>query len=109
MAEWGANPYTTELAGNGRPVVTITYPGTFSYRAELPDASVTALRQGMDEQVVPLQLSGGNQQVAQVNESLAMRDDNSGTRIGRTDRASHPRTAFTQVEDLTNHRSSLSV
>ena len=92
VAEWGANDYTTEITDNGRASVTITYPGTFSYRAELPDASVTALRQGMDEQVVPLQLSEGNQQVAQVNESLAVAPTTTAVPVsGPTDRAGHPR------------------
>ncbi|MGO8873263.1 MAG: aryl-sulfate sulfotransferase [Acidimicrobiales bacterium] len=90
VASWGYNDYTTELSRTGRPVLTITYPLLFSYRAELVDASITALREGMDEQVVPLQLSQDSGQIAQTNEPLAGTAATTAA-SSRSDRAGHPR------------------
>ena len=56
VTSWGFGDYTTELTSEGKPQLTITYPGTFSYRAEVLDASVAALRNGMDSMVAPLHL-----------------------------------------------------
>ena len=56
MTSWGFGDYTTELTSEGKPQLTITYPGTFSYRAEVLEASVAALRSGMDSMVAPLHL-----------------------------------------------------
>lgn len=53
VVSWGSNDYTTELNSQGQPVLTITYPHFSSYRCELVEASITALRQGMDEQIAP--------------------------------------------------------
>ena len=54
---WGANDYTTELSRTGVPQITITYPNLFSYRAELVEASVTAMMDGMNAMVTPLRLT----------------------------------------------------
>ena len=35
VASWGYNDYMTELNRSGVPQITITYPGLFSYRAEI--------------------------------------------------------------------------
>ena len=56
VMSWGANDYTTELSRTGVPQLTITYPGLFSYRAELVEASVTSMMQGMNAMVAPLSL-----------------------------------------------------
>ena len=53
---WGANDYTTELSRTGVPQLTITYPGMFSYRAEIVEATVTSMMQGMNAMVAPLSL-----------------------------------------------------
>ena len=51
---WGGNSYTTELSPQGVPQVTISYPGSSSYRVASDLASVASLRQGMDAMVPPL-------------------------------------------------------
>ena len=56
VMSWGGGDFTTELNRSGVPQLTITYPGYNSYRAEPLDASVAALRAGMDEMVAPLHL-----------------------------------------------------
>jgi hypothetical protein len=56
VISWGENDFMTELSRTGVPQITITYPGQFSYRAELDEATVPAMRQGMDDMVAPLQL-----------------------------------------------------
>lgn len=58
---WGASDYTTELTPSGTPVLTITYPGTFSYRALPVQATVAAMRRGMNVMKAPLTaVSGGS-------------------------------------------------
>jgi hypothetical protein len=47
VVSWGYNDYMTELSRSGVPKITITYPGLYSYRAELAEASVAAMRAGM--------------------------------------------------------------
>jgi len=56
VISWGENDFTTELSRTGVPQITITYPGQFSYRAELDEATVSAMRQGMNDMVAPLHL-----------------------------------------------------
>ena len=51
---WGASDITTELTPSGTPVLTITYPGSFSYRAQPVLAPVTAMRTGMNSMQAPL-------------------------------------------------------
>ncbi len=51
---WGASDYTTELTPSGTPVLTITYPGSFSYRAQPVLATVAAMRTGMNSMQAPL-------------------------------------------------------
>ena len=58
VVNWGYNDYVSELRPNGSPVLTITWPGESSYRAEVLDTSVDALRAGMDAAVEPLLLAG---------------------------------------------------
>jgi hypothetical protein len=53
---WGANDFTTELSRTGVPQLTITYPGVISYRAELVEATVNSMMQGMNAMVAPLTL-----------------------------------------------------
>jgi uncharacterized repeat protein (TIGR01451 family) len=60
VVTWGDNDYLTELTSKGVPQITITWPGTFSYRAELLDASISALRQGMNAMVAPLSLTAAS-------------------------------------------------
>jgi len=54
VMSWGDNDEMTELNSQGVPQLTITYPGTFSYREADVPVTVDALRQGMDAQVPPL-------------------------------------------------------
>ncbi len=54
VISWGGLDYMTELNSQGVPQMTITYPGTFSYRVADVPVSVDALRQGMDAMVPPL-------------------------------------------------------
>jgi hypothetical protein len=54
VADWGGGDFTTELSPSGVPQITITYPGTFSYRDASVLASLSALRQGMNAMVAPL-------------------------------------------------------
>ena len=56
VISWGFVDYTTELTSEGKPQLAITYPGTYSYRAEVLDASVAALQTGMNAMVAPLHL-----------------------------------------------------
>jgi hypothetical protein len=58
VVNWGYNDYVSELRGDGSPVLTITWPGESSYRAETLDATVAALRAGMDAAVEPVLLAG---------------------------------------------------
>jgi hypothetical protein len=58
VVNWGYNDYVSELKPNGQPVLTITWPGLSSYRAETLDTSVAALEKGMDSMVAPLLLTG---------------------------------------------------
>jgi len=53
VVDWGYNDFTTELNAEGVPQITITYPGTFSYRSGDVLATVDAMRQGMDAMVPP--------------------------------------------------------
>ena len=48
MVNWGYSDYVSELTPAGKPVLTITWPGSSSYRAEGLDASVDSLRTGMN-------------------------------------------------------------
>ncbi len=54
VADWGGGDFTTELSPAGVPQLTITYPGQASYREADVQATVSALRQGMDAMVAPL-------------------------------------------------------
>ena len=54
IISWGGNDLMTELNPQGVPQFTITFPGSFSYRAADVPVSVDALRQGMDAMVPPL-------------------------------------------------------
>ena len=56
VASWGFNDYITELSRSGVPQITISFKGLFSYRAEIVDASVSALRSGMSALHPPLHL-----------------------------------------------------
>lgn len=51
---WGASDITTELTPSGAPVLTITYPGTFSYRAQPVLTTVDAMRRAMNVMQAPL-------------------------------------------------------
>jgi hypothetical protein len=78
VVTWGDNDYLTELTAKGVPQITITWPGTFSYRAELLDASVSALRQGMDAMTAPLSLTGAST-APNVPTSVAATSNGDGT------------------------------
>jgi hypothetical protein len=56
VASWGDNDFVTELTPAGAPVLTISYPGYFSYRDADVLASRDALRRGMNAMVAPLRL-----------------------------------------------------
>ena len=51
VTSWGYNNFATELNAAGVPQITITYPGSSSYRVAQLGASVAALRAGMDAMV----------------------------------------------------------
>ncbi len=53
VVDWGGGDFTTELNAQGVPQLTITYPGSVSYRSADVLASMAALRQGMDAMVAP--------------------------------------------------------
>jgi hypothetical protein len=54
VISWGGNDFMTELNSQGVPQITITYPGTFSYREADVAAPISALRRGMDAMVPTL-------------------------------------------------------
>jgi hypothetical protein len=58
LVNWGYADYVSELTPAGAPVLTITWPGLSSYRAESLDASVAALRAAMNSRIAPVTLSG---------------------------------------------------
>jgi Arylsulfotransferase (ASST) len=56
VISWGENDFMTELGPTGTPLLTITFPGEFSYRAEPDEATVGAMWNGMNVMVAPLHL-----------------------------------------------------
>lgn len=56
VISWGENDFMTELSPTGTPLLTITYPGWFSYRAEPDEATVGAMWNGMNEMIPALHL-----------------------------------------------------
>ncbi len=59
VISWGYDDFMSELNPQGIPQITISYPGTFSYRASDVPASLESLRAGMDQVVPPLTITRG--------------------------------------------------
>ncbi len=54
VVDWGAGDYFSELNAEGVPQLTVSWPQFFSYRVELNEAPLSALRNGMNAMVAPL-------------------------------------------------------
>jgi hypothetical protein len=64
LADWGGSDFTTELNEAGQPQLTITYPGSISYRAADVPVSIDSLRAAMDAMIPPIRYSSSYRLVA---------------------------------------------
>jgi hypothetical protein len=56
VISWGQTDFMTETSPTGTPLLTITFPGEYSYRAEPNEATVSAMWNGMNVMVPALHL-----------------------------------------------------